>query len=465
MKTVEERLKEYEPLWENWTYTGNFLGEGAMSSVFEIESTAMGLREVAALKIITVKKDVNGEVKIPKTALNEIKILRALSGCPNIINYHDSTQRKIYDEEKNLESIDLLIKMEELQSLNERNKLDEKEVIKLAKDMCTALIYASKHGVIHRDIKPQNIFVDSDGVYKLGDFGIAKIVSEFSHHYTMNIGTMAYTAPEICNGRATTYDIASDIYSLGLVLYVFLNNGYLPFVNSSTSVNDAIAKRFSGAAFPSPLNGSKALQRIVMRACCEDVSKRYKKPEEMLEDLELLSSGGKKLVVDPFATLDANIDVTEYLKTSYTPAAATVETDTAATRSVDSLGGTPKRKGLKINMGKKPAPEKAGVPTEHSAETSYMPSSPETKIISSPVEMVKDTAETAYMPASASGVSGISSPDKTSDSVTPAAPARSATSGGLRIRMGTKSPETKFEDKKEEKDDDVSKFFVTPPSL
>lgn len=474
MKTVEERLKDYEPLWENWTYTGNFLGEGAMSSVFEIESTAMGLREVAALKIITVKKDMNGEVKIPKTALNEIKILRALSGCPNIINYHDSTQRKIYDEEKNLESIDLLIKMEELESLSEGNKLDEKEVIKLAKDMCTALCYASKHGVIHRDIKPQNIFVDSDGVYKLGDFGIAKIVSEFSHHYTMNIGTMAYTAPEICNGKATTYDIASDIYSLGLVLYVFLNNGYLPFVNGTTSVNDAIAKRFSGAPFPSPLNGSKALKRIVMRACNEDTSKRYKKPEEMLEDLKLLSSGGKKMVVDPFATLDANIDVTEFMKTTYTAADSGVSMDagSSATRSVDSLGTPPKRKGLKINMGKKtaekitpvisekPTPKiEVSAPVEtKKGDTAHMSSAPVSGgAISAPEEKVSSSADTVYMPEESKSGAGLVS--------TPATGSRPATGGGLRIRMGSKSPETKVEDKKTEKDEEASKFFVTPPSL
>jgi len=95
LRSVEERLKSYEPLWENWTYTGEFLGEGAMSSVFEIQSTAMGMKEVAALKIITVKKNAHGEIKIPENALNEIKILRTLSGSSNIVNYHDSTQRNI----------------------------------------------------------------------------------------------------------------------------------------------------------------------------------------------------------------------------------------------------------------------------------------------------------------------------------------------------------------------------------
>lgn len=312
LKTVEERLKSYEPLWENWTYTGNFLGEGAMSSVFEIQSTAMGFREIAALKIVTVKKNHHGEVDIPENALNEIRILRALSACPNIVNYHDSTQRKIFDENNELSEIDILIKMEKLKSLSEGEHFAEEQVIKLAKDICTALDYASEHKIIHRDIKPQNIFVDEEGTYKLGDFGIAKIISDFSGSYTMNIGTLAYTAPEIRINTTGKYDISSDIYSLGLVLYVFLNNGYLPFANTSATLNEAITKRISGDAFPSPANGSKNLKKIVMRACNADLSKRYRTPKEMLEDLELLSTGGKKLVIDPFATLDANIDVVEF---------------------------------------------------------------------------------------------------------------------------------------------------------
>lgn len=339
LKTVEERLRSYEPLWENWTYTGEFLGEGAMSSVFEIQSTAMGLRELAALKIITVKKNMHGEVRIPETALNEIKILRALSGCPNIVHYHDSTQRQIYDEANNLCEIDILIKMEKLKSLSEGENLSEEQVIKLGKDMCNALSHAAEHGIIHRDIKPQNIFVDSEGTYKLGDFGIAKIVSEYSHHYTMNIGTLAYTAPEVQGSTTGKYDISSDIYSLGLVLYVFLNNGYLPFADSSPTIRDAIAKRLAGVPFPSPVNGSKSLKAIIMRACANDVVKRYKSPYEMFEDLELLSTGGKKMVVDPFATLDANID-TDYVAYDEKVVAPTFSTASSHYSAETSVGAS-----------------------------------------------------------------------------------------------------------------------------
>lgn len=361
MRTVEEKLKSYEPLWENWTYSGEFLGEGAMSSVFEIQSTAMGMREVAALKIITVKKNFKGEVKIPETALNEIKILRDLSSCPNIVHYHDSTQRKIYDENNELSEIDILIKMEKLKPLTDSVRLSETEIIKLAKDMCNALIHASEHGIIHRDIKPQNIFVDDEGTYKLGDFGIAKIVSDFSAGFTMNIGTLAYTAPEIQGSTTGKYDISSDIYSLGLVLYEFLNNGCLPFVSTSSTLNEAITKRISGSAFPSPANGSKNLKTIIMRACANNLSKRYRTPAEMLEDLELLSTGGKKLVVDPFATIDANIDFHEVSDTG--SMYVTIEKHDEAALKAKPETAKRTSTGLKINFGaKKPAPTPKSAP-------------------------------------------------------------------------------------------------------
>ena len=372
LKSVEERLKSYEPLWENWTYTGNFLGEGAMSSVFEIQSTSMGLRELAALKIITVKKNFRGELKIPDNALNEIKIMQTLSGFPNIVNYHDNARREVYDENNDLCAIDILIKMEKLKALSEGIKLSEEQVVSLAKDMCNALIHASHQNIIHRDIKPQNIFWDKDNdTYKLGDFGISKIVSRFTSHHTMNVGTFAYVAPEGTTAGGGSYDISSDIYSLGLVLYVFLNNGYLPFTNT-LPINEAVSKRLSGAPFPSPSNGSKNLKSLVMRACSFDKVKRFKTPEEMLEALENLSTGGKKLVVDPFATVDASeclngdatIDYSEKPDNPIIKRAATKAPESvSAPKSTSTTGG-----GLRINM-KTPtkAPESVSTPKSTSS--------------------------------------------------------------------------------------------------
>lgn len=482
MKSVEERLKSYEPLWENWTYTGEFLGEGAMSSVFEIQSTAMGMREVAALKIITVKKDVHGEIKIPENALNEIKILRTLSGNSNIVNYHDSTQRNIYDDDGNLCEIDILIKMEKLEPLSEGKKLSEEQVIKLAKDMCAALVHASDHGIIHRDIKPQNIFVDNEGEYKLGDFGIAKIVSGLSQQYTMNIGTMAYTAPEVAGAVGGKYDISSDIYSLGLVLYAFLNNGYLPFVKTASSLHEAISKRLSGAAFPSPSGGSKNLKSIVMRACCNDIVKRFKTPQEMLEALELLSNDGKKYVVDPFATLDANIGLDDDLRNTYGKAEkrGIISSDFSGVTETSSVSGSAKSGGftggLRINMSKSSSSKtesekstatekdktvKTGGLTIRMSKSVSKPEEPDEKSVhSKPDELSVDTVKSETV-------------EKTVEEERKSF----ATSGNLRINMGKsttsshssglKDKET-AKDKKEEpakKSGSAASFFSTPKSL
>ena len=163
MKSVEERLKGYQPLWENWRYTGEFLGKGGMSSVFEIEHNAYGSRDVCALKIIEVKTASDGRVRIPNDILNEIQIMRNLSDCPNIVRYYDDTTREVFDDTGALSGVDILIRMEKLRSINERTTLSEAEVIKLAKDMCNALIYVGKKKIIHRDIKPHSIFIDGLG--------------------------------------------------------------------------------------------------------------------------------------------------------------------------------------------------------------------------------------------------------------------------------------------------------------
>lgn len=329
MKSTEERLKSYEPLWENWHYTGELLGEGGMSDVFEICSDAFGSKEYAALKIITVKGTSSQAFEMPSNALNEINILRTLSDCVNIVRYYDSTSRNIYDDSGNLCGVDVMIRMEKLKALSEGTPLDNSQIINLASDICHALVSASEKGIIHRDIKPQNIFVTEDGTFKLGDFGISKIVTDMDSNYTKDIGTLAYAAPEICSiNRFLSYDVSSDIYSLGLVLYTFLNNGYLPFVSPVVSTRQAVEKRIKGDAFPSPPNGSEALKRIVMRACAFDPKRRYLSAREMLEDLDALSDfGSKKVVVDPFKTLDATFDTEEIISSLSAKISALTDSD------------------------------------------------------------------------------------------------------------------------------------------
>lgn len=322
MKSAEERLRSYQPLWENWCYTGEFLGRGGMSSVFEIKHDAYGSTDLCALKMIEVKAAADGTVRIPKDILNEIKIMRSLSDCASIVQYYDDTTREIHNADGGLDGIDILIRMEKLEALNERTRLSENEVLKLANDICNALVCVGKKNIIHRDIKPHNIFKDKSGKYKLGDFGISKIISELSVNFTREIGTQAYVAPEIFSGNEiNAYDASTDVYSLGLVLYAFLNDNRLPFEEEEASIGKAIARRLGGETFPEPKNGNKELKRIIMKAASFDRRSRFKDAEEMLAALsELDKPKNEGYIKDPYMTVAANDDEDDSGVVYYNPA-------------------------------------------------------------------------------------------------------------------------------------------------
>jgi serine/threonine protein kinase len=172
-------------------------------------------------------------------------------------------------------------------------EIDEQTVIKIGKDLCSALVLCKKHGIIHRDIKPQNIFVSDNGEYKLGDFGIAKTV-EKTMAGTM-IGTYKYMAPEVYNNQA--YGSAADICSLGLVLYWLLNERRMPFVplppaRLTMGIDEAARiRRLRGEPIPAPAHGSDELKEIVLKACEYMPDRRFSSGAEMLEALTALSTG------------------------------------------------------------------------------------------------------------------------------------------------------------------------------
>ena len=187
---------------------------------------------------------------------------------------------------------DIFIKMELLTPLVKLRDMEplERSVQKLGRDICSALVLCREKGIIHRDIKPQNIFVSEHGDYKLGDFGIAKTVEKTTGG--TKIGTYSYMAPEVYNNQP--YGTAADIYSLGLVMYWLLNEHRLPFLpmppkTPSISENEqARLRRFRGEPIPSPENGSPELKRIVLKACAYDTKERYHTADEMLADLDAL---------------------------------------------------------------------------------------------------------------------------------------------------------------------------------
>lgn len=180
---------------------------------------------------------------------------------------------------------DIYIKMELLTPLMKcLDKVSsEEQIIQMGMDICNALIDCQKKSIIHRDIKPQNVFVSESGRFKLGDFGIARTI-ERTTHATAGIGTYSYMAPEV--ERNEPYGKTADIYSLGLMMYWLLNDRRGPFMPLPPAVpkygdeEQARRRRFAGEQIPLPKNGSEKLKSIVLRACSFKPEDRFESAEE-----------------------------------------------------------------------------------------------------------------------------------------------------------------------------------------
>ena len=220
--------------------------------------------------------------------LQEYKVMKELQGQSNIVSCEDF---KVVPHKDGIGG-DIFLRMELLTPLRQilREKtLSEEEIIKLGKDISRALILCERENITHRDIKPANIMVSRFGDYKLGDFGVSKVMDHAT--YATAMGTPEYQAPEVVHMEK--YDHRADIYSLGITLYWLLNNRKMPFVRADEKLTpmikeQAINQRYQGEKLPAPKNGSEELKKIVLKACAYSPKDRYASAQEMYEVLESL---------------------------------------------------------------------------------------------------------------------------------------------------------------------------------
>lgn len=290
------------PVWPGWE-TVRIIGRGGYGAVYEIaRCDCNGEIERAAMKVISIPQN-PGVIetmysegydtesitrtleKYSNDIVSEYSIMRKLNGTANVVSCDD------YRKVRHADGLgwDIFIRMELLTPLTKAlpEHVSEDTVLKIALDLTSALELCSRFSIVHRDIKPQNIFVSGLGDYKLGDFGIAKTMER-----TMNgtmIGTYNYMAPEVFSSRP--YGSAADIYSLGLVLYWLLNERRLPFLPlppaalSAEEDEQARIRRLRGERIPEPKNGSAYLKHIVLKACEFRPENRYQSAAEMHADL------------------------------------------------------------------------------------------------------------------------------------------------------------------------------------
>lgn len=257
------------------------LGQGGMSVVFRAVQQPMG--RAVALKFISPKLYQDGDAR--QRFLREARIAGSLIH-PNLVTVFDS------GESRGVPFIAMeLMEGESLKSMVEREgRLPPDRAVTILREVLKGLEYIHGRGIIHRDIKSENILLSLAGVVKITDFGIAKS-SEDDPYQTMQqviLGTPAYISPEQIRGERLTP--ASDIYSLGIVLYEMLV-GHPPFLGSSSG---KILVMHINNRPPDPLESGVELPRrlaaIMDRSLVKDPAERYQSAREMLDELALVGT-------------------------------------------------------------------------------------------------------------------------------------------------------------------------------
>lgn len=323
--SIESRKHQYGTVFEHWQIK-ELLGQGSggKSAVFRLSRNDSSWGETCALKVMNLieergkledlpkfRKDeyVSAMQECSKNAEQEVRLMANLRGNTNIVDYLDYKFVDWSDESSF--GRDMLIRMEFLHDLRgelRNGKLfEESEVIKLGRDICAALVLCHSKNILHRDIKPENIFINEDGNYKLGDFGVSKIMSTAPMSMaSTGIGTPEYAAPEQFSGK---HDKRVDIYSLGLVLYELSNQNKLPFAASTYVRQEEVQKRQMGTPLPHPSNASSALTQVILKACAFKAEDRYQTAQDFLKALISLEDTEAPVVVsnipNTYATIPA----------------------------------------------------------------------------------------------------------------------------------------------------------------
>ncbi len=265
------------------------IGIGGMAVVFEAADLLM--RRNVAVKML--KDDINKDVQSVKRFINESKAVAMLSH-PNIVNIYDVSVK---------EDLKYIV-MELVEGVTLKNYILKKgtlpysEIISITEQILLALEHAHQKGIVHRDIKPQNIMMLKNGSIKVADFGIAKLPNAETVTMTDKaIGTVFYISPEQASGK--TIDRRSDIYSLGVTMYE-MATGKLPFVADSP-VTVALMQVKNRPKPPRELNSSLpiGLEQIIIGAMEKNPDNRFQSAAQMLRHVAQVKNNPRTIFKMP----------------------------------------------------------------------------------------------------------------------------------------------------------------------
>ena len=285
-----------------------FLGSGKFSVVYEAERQLDS--KLVALKIIKIY-DIKDKNLVEK-CLQEVNLLKRVNH-PNIIKYLDSFifQNELYIAVEWADKGDVkrLIKKYK----QEGDEIDERKVIEYTREIAAGLNHMHEQRVIHRDLKPANILITSDGIFKLGDLGLGRIMNTETIKTFSKVGTPLYMAPEVIN-NSNGYDFKCDNWSLGCVIYElitlrspFQTSEKLSLIELFKKINSGLYPKIDNNKYKVAAKISEALLKVnpeermeldqVLKICDEYISKQEEKPridpfiimDDLIEKLRLLN--------------------------------------------------------------------------------------------------------------------------------------------------------------------------------
>ena len=343
-------IKMLNAVLPDWT-VDRPLTESFFGSVYKVVREVQGVKNEAVVKVISIPQNENEISEMQSKGMNEEEIRTHFSGIVSdfideiklMQSQKGSSNIAIIEEYKMAELRDkigwvIFVRMEPLVPLSEyalRRPLTEEQIIWLGKDICSALEFCASKGIIHRDIKSENIYISGQGHFKLGDFGLAGELERASGSL-QQADSYSYIAPEVA--KEIQCDVTVDVYSLGLVLYKLLNNNKLPFLEinggetSQRELQDAILHRLEGNPISAPMYASQQLANVILKACGFDPAHRFQSATEFKNALNAVLSGNAFDALIP-AVNNAPVAIRD----SAAPVAATPAIATTVTESSSNL--------------------------------------------------------------------------------------------------------------------------------
>src|SRR6185312_15312851 len=296
------------------------LGRGAMGVVYRALDPTIG--RTVALK--TMRLDVHGadEEEILRRFKHEAKLAGVINH-PNVVTIYDAgeDQSIFYIAMEHVEGVTLQT------LLHQQRTIPAQLMLEISRQICPALDYAHKRGVIHRDIKPANIMLTSQGGAKIMDFGIAKAEGGLTSAGQV-LGTPAYMSPEQVRGKPL--DGRSDLFSYGVCMYEMMT-GEKPFAGQN--VTTIIYKIMNEAPVPPrelDLTLHPGLNDVIIKALAKDPAQRYQSGKELLKALETYQVGEDGEQTQVLSSIDAET-------LSMPPSPLPLNTGASATKKVRQI--------------------------------------------------------------------------------------------------------------------------------